>query len=309
LACNPEFEAVIIYEGKIVHYVKVKGILSAKNGMNLYRGCLHGCIYCDSRSKCYHIEHDFEDIEVKENAIELLENALKHKRKKCMIGTGSMTDPYIPLEAELGNVRKALELADRYGFGFTLITKSNLVLRDIDLLKKINTKTKCVIQMTLTTYDEDLCKKLEPNVSTTKERFEILKILRDAGIPTVVWLCPILPFINDTKENISKLLDYCIEAKVYGILCFGVGLTLREGNREYFYKQLDKLFPGMKEKYIKTYGDEYVINSPNNYELMKFFYQKCKANGIVCDNSKIFEYLSTFEQKQSNKQLGLFPYF
>ncbi len=309
MACNPEFEAVIIYEGKIVHYVKVKGILSAKNGMNLYRGCLHGCIYCDSRSKCYHIEHDFEDIEVKENAIELLENALKHKRKKCMIGTGSMTDPYIPLEAELGNVRKALELADRYGFGFTLITKSNLVLRDIDLLKKINTKTKCVIQMTLTTYDEDLCKKLEPNVSTTKERFEILKILRDAGIPTVVWLCPILPFINDTKENISKLLDYCIEAKVYGILCFGVGLTLREGNREYFYKQLDKLFPGMKEKYIKTYGDEYVINSPNNYELMKFFYQKCKANGIVCDNSKIFEYLSTFEQKQSNKQLGLFPYF
>lgn len=292
-----------------MHNVKAKGILSAKNGMNLYRGCSHGCIYCDSRSKCYHIEHDFEDIEVKENAIELLENALKHKRKKCMIGTGSMTDPYIPLEAELGNVRKALELADRYGFGFTLITKSNLVLRDIDLLKKINAKTKCVIQMTLTTYDEDLCRKLEPNVSTTKERFEVLKKLRDAGIPTVVWLCPILPFINDTKENISKILDYCIEAKVYGILCFGVGLTLREGNREYFYKQLDKLFPGMKEKYIKTYGDEYVINSPNNDELMKFFYQKCKANGIICDNSKIFEYLSTFEQKQSNKQLGLFPYF
>jgi len=252
------------------------------------------------------MEHDFEDIEVKENAIELLENALKHKRKKCMIGTGSMTDPYIPLENKLGNVRKTLELADRYGFGFTLITKSNLVLRDIDLLKKINEKTKCVIQMTLTTYDEDLCRKLEPNVSTTKERFEVLKTLRDAGIPTVVWLCPILPFINDTKENISKLLDYCIESKVYGILCFGIGLTLREGNREYFYKQLDKLFPGMKEKYIKTYGNEYVINSPNNDELMKFFYQKCKANGIVCDNSKIFEYLSTFEQKQSNKQLGLF---
>ncbi len=289
-----------------MHYIKAKGILSPKNGMNLYRGCLHGCIYCDSRSKCYHIEHDFEDIEVKENAIELLENALKHKRKKCMIGTGSMTDPYIPLENKLGNVRKALELADRYGFGFTLITKSNSVLRDIDLLKKINTKTKCVIQMTLTTYDEDLCRKLEPNVSTTKERFEVLKILRDAGIPTVVWLCPILPFINDTKENISKLLDYCIEAKVFGILCFGIGLTLREGNREYFYKQLDKLFPGMKEKYIKTYGNEYVINSTNNDELMKFFYQKCKANGIICNNSKIFQYLSSFDEKQTFKQLGLF---
>jgi len=254
------------------------------------------------------MEHDFEDIEVKENAIELLENALKHKRKKCMIGTGSMTDPYIPLEAELGNVRKALELADRYGFGFTLITKSNLVLRDIDLLKKINAKTKCVIQMTLTTYDEDLCRKLEPNVSTTKERFEVLKKLRDAGIPTVVWLCPILPFINDTKENISKILDYCIEAKVYGILCFGVGLTLREGNREYFYKQLDKLFPGMKEKYIKTYGNEYVINSPNNNELMKFFYKTCEANSIVHDNSKIFQYLSSFDEKQTFKQLGLFHY-
>ncbi|GAB1402192.1 radical SAM protein [Elusimicrobiota bacterium] len=231
-----------------MHYVKSKGILSPKNGMNLYRGCSHGCIYCDSRSKCYHIEHDFEDIEVKENAIELLETALKHKRKKCMIGTGSMTDPYIPLENKLGNVRKALELADRYGFGFTLITKSNLVLKDIDLLKKINEKTKCVIQMTLTTYDEDLCSKVEPNVSSTKERFEVLKKLRDAGIPTVVWLCPILPFINDTKENISKILDYCIEAKVYGILCFGIGLTLREGNREYFYKQLDKLISRHERK-------------------------------------------------------------
>lgn len=291
-----------------MHYVKAKRILSPKNGMNLYRGCSHGCIYCDSRSKCYHIEHDFEDIEVKENAIELLEKALKRKRKKCMIGTGSMTDPYIPLEAELGNVRKALELADRYGFGFTLITKSNLVLRDIDLLKKINEKTKCVIQMTLTTYDEDLCRKLEPNVSNTKERFEVLKTLRDAGIPTVVWFCPILPFINDTKENISKILDYCIEAKVYGILCFGIGLTLREGNREYFYKQLDKLFPGMKEKYIKTYGNEYVINSPNNNELMKFFHKTCETNGIMHDNSKIFKYLSSFDKKQSNKQLGLFPY-
>lgn len=289
-----------------MHYVKAKGILSAKNGMNLYRGCSHGCIYCDSRSKCYHIEHSFEDIEVKENAVELLENALKHKRKKCMIGTGSMTDPYIPLEIKIGNVRKSLNLAYQYGFGFTLITKSNLVLRDIDLLKKINTKTKCVIQMTLTTYDENLCKKLEPNVSTTKERFEVLKKMRDAGIPTVVWLCPILPFINDTKENISKILDYCIEAKVYGVICFGIGLTLREGNREYFYNQLDRMFPGMKEKYIEVYGNQYVINSKNNTELMSLFHKKCEMNGIIHDNTKIFKYLSSFNEKQSNKQLGLF---
>ena len=223
-----------------MHYTTAKGILSAKNGMNLYRGCSHGCIYCDSRSSCYRMEHDFEDIEVKENAIVLLEAALRSKRKKCMIGTGSMTDPYIPLEMEIGNVRKALALIDKYGFGFTVITKSNRILRDIDLLRKINEKTKCVVQITLTTHDEDLCRKLEPKVSTTRERLEVLMTLRDAGIPTVVWLSPILPFINDNEENIAGILDMCIKAGVYGILCFGMGLTLREGNREYFYEQLNR---------------------------------------------------------------------
>lgn len=289
-----------------MHYVQAKGILSAKNGMNLYRGCSHGCIYCDSRSSCYHMNHQFEDIEVKENAIALLDYTLKHKKKKCMIGTGSMTDPYIPLEAELGNVRKALSLAYQYGFGFTLITKSNLVLRDIDLLDKINKKTKCVVQMTLTTYDEELCKKIEPNVSTTLERFEVLKKLRDAGIPTVVWLCPILPFINDTYENISGIIDYCVEAKVYGIICFGMGLTLREGNREYFYDQLDKIFPHMKEKYIEAFGNQYSISSPNNGELMRLFHQKCEQNGIVHDNNQIFQYLNHFEEKPTSRQLSLF---
>ena len=288
-----------------MHLVQVKGILSPKNGMNLYRGCSHGCIYCDSRSKCYHMEHEFEDIEVKENAIELLEHALKHKRQRCMIGTGSMTDPYIPLELELGYVRKALSLIYEYGFGFTVITKSNRILRDIDLLQRINEKTKCVVQMTLTTYDEELCKKLEPNVSSTRERFETLKILRDAGIPTVVWLSPILPFINDTVENIAGILDMCIEAKVYGILCFGMGLTLREGNREYFYKQLDRHFPHMKEQYMRRYGNQYVIDSPNNDSLMKLFHQICSKNGIVHNNEQIFSYLHTFEEKQTTQQLSL----
>ena len=289
-----------------MHFVNVKGILSTKNGMNLYRGCSHGCIYCDSRSKCYHIEHDFEDIEIKENAIELLENALKRKRKKCMLGTGSMTDPYIPLESKIGNVRKALALVNQYGFGFTLITKSDRVLRDLDLLKAINDKTKCVVQMTLTTYDEDLCRKIEPNVCTTRERVTALKKLNEAGIPTVVWLCPILPFINDTEENIRGILEYCIEAKVYGIICFGMGLTLREGNREYFYNQLDKLFPHMKEKYIRTYGTQYQINSLKNNERMRLFHQVCEENGIIHDNSKIFEHISRFEEKNNPIQLNLF---
>lgn len=288
-----------------MHYVKAKGILSPKNGMNLYRGCSHGCIYCDSRSKCYNMQHDFEDVEIKENAVELLENTLKRKRKKCMIGTGSMTDPYIPLEMELQNVRKALSLIYENGFGFTVITKSNRILRDIDLLQKINEKTKCVVQMTLTTADEELCRKIEPNVSTSKERFEVLKQMRDAGIPTVVWLSPILPFINDTWENISAILDMCIEAKVYGIICFGMGVTLRDGNREYFYNQLDKHFPDLKEKYIKIYGNRYVINSFNNNTLMKQFNDKCDEHGIVHNNDLIFEYLHTFEEKQLSKQLSL----
>lgn len=288
-----------------MHFVKAKGILSAKNGMNLYRGCSHGCIYCDSRSNCYHMEHAFEDIEVKENAIELLKDALTRKRKKCMIGTGSMTDPYIPPEMKLGNVRKALELVYEYGFGCTVITKSNRILRDLDLLQKMNERTKCVVQMTLTTCDEDLCRKIEPNVSTTEERFEVLKTLRDCGIPTVVWLSPVLPFINDTEENISGILDMCAEAKVYGVICFGMGLTLREGNREYFYEQLDRLFPGLKEQYIRTYGDQYMIESGNSQKLMRLFHRKCEKYGIVHDNDQIFRYLSAFEEKDDGGQLSI----
>lgn len=291
-----------------MHYTTAKGILSPKNGMNLYRGCSHGCIYCDSRSRCYHMGHAFEDIEVKENAIELLEHALKHKRKKCMIGTGSMTDPYIPLELEIKNLRKALHLIHEHGFGFTVITKSDRILRDLDLLQKINEKTKCVIQMTLTTYDEALCRKIEPNVCTTKKRFEALKQFRDAGIPTVVWLTPILPFLNDTEENISGILEMCAEAKVYGIICYGMGLTLREGNREYFYAQLDRLFPGLKETYIKTYGNQYILESPDNRRLMKLFYEKCSENKLVHNNDAIFRYLQTFEEKGGAKQLSLWDF-
>ena len=288
-----------------MHYTKVKGILSQNNGMNLYRGCTHGCIYCDSRSNCYQMNHEFEDIGVKENAIELLENTLRRKRKRCMIGTGSMSDPYMPLEAQLEYTRKALLLIEKYGFGATLITKSDRVLRDLDILKRINQKTKAVVQMTLTTADEALCKLIEPNVSTTKQRFEALKILRDNNIPTVVWLCPVLPYINDTEDNIRRILDMCVAAKVRGIICFGMGLTLREGNREYFYRQLDKSFPGLKERYIREYGNQYVINSPKSAELMRLFHRTCEQNGIMHDNDLIFEYLSQFEEKNAPQQLSL----
>lgn len=289
-----------------MHFVKVKGILSSKNGMNLFRGCTHGCIYCDSRSKCYQMNHSFEDIEVKENSIELLEDRLKRKRKKCMIGMGSMTDPYINEELKLNYTRQAIEIINKYGFGLTLITKSSNIIRDLDLLKEINSKTKCVVQMTLTTYDERLCRIIEPNVSTTKERVETLIKLREAGIPTVVWMTPILPYINDTEENIRGILNYCKEAKVKGILCFGMGLTLREGNREYFYSKLDKYFPHLKDRYIRELGNFYVVNSRNNYRLMKIFRDFCENEKIMYDYNKIFSYLNTFEEKEISKQLSIF---
>ena len=288
-----------------MHYVKAKSILSCKNGMNLYRGCQHGCIYCDSRSECYQMDHAFEDIAVKENALALLENALRRKRKPCMIGTGSMSDPYMPLEGQLRFTRKALELIYQYGCGATLITKSDRVLEDLDLLSAIHERTKCVVQMTLTTYDEALCRILEPNVCTTKARFEALKVLRDAGIPTVVWLSPILPFLNDTRENIEGILDYCVKAEVKGVICFGMGETLRQGNREYFYRQLERHFPGMKERYIHAYGNSYMLDSPNSRELMKLFHSRCEAAGILHHNETIFRYLSELEEKHM-PQLSLF---
>lgn len=278
-----------------MHYVNSKSILSKNNGMNLYRGCTHGCIYCDSRSKVYNMNHAFEDIEVKQNSLELLKKELL-KREKCMIGTGAMTDPYIPAERNLKYVRRSLELILRYGFGFTCITKSDLILRDLDLLKKINEKSKAVVQMTLTTADDELCRILEPNVCPTSRRVEVLKRLKSEGIPTVVWLCPILPYINDTEDNISRILDFCIESDVKGVLSFGMGLTLREGNREYFYRKLDEHFPGLKKRYVEEFGNSYAIESPNNKKLMGMFYKKTDSFGIINDQSDIFDYLHEFPQ-------------
>lgn len=287
-----------------MHFVDAKGILSAHNGMNLYRGCTHGCIYCDSRSRCYQINHDFEDIEVKQNAPFLLEKALRSKRKKCMIGTGAMCDPYMHCEEQLGLTRRCLEIIDHYGFGLAIQTKSDRILRDLELLKSINQKAKCVVQMTLTTYDEELCKILEPNVCTTRKRYEALQIFRENGIPTVVWLSPILPFINDTNENIEGILDYCISAKVRGIVCFGMGMTLREGDREYFYAALDRHFPGMKERYRQKFGYSYEIPSERSRELMRIFKSRCRENNIICDLDACFRYLQELPEQYT--QLSLF---
>ncbi len=284
-----------------MHFIEAKGILHNKggfNGMNIYRGCTHGCIYCDSRSACYQFTHPFEDIEVKKNAPELLEQALKSKRSKCMIGTGSMSDPYMHCETELRMTRKCLEIIEKYGFGLAIQTKSDRILEDIDLLDSINRKAKCVVQITLTTFDEKLCSILEPNVCNTQRRIEVLEEMQNRGIPTVVWLSPVLPFINDTEENIARILEECVRTGVKGIICFGMGVTLREGDREYFYQALDKHFPGLKERYIKTFGNAYEVSSPDNAKLMKIFKSICKDNGIMSDPDECFRYLNDLPDRQ-----------
>ena len=283
-----------------MHFTDAKGLLTGGRGhygMNIYRGCTHGCIYCDSRSRCYQFTHAFEDIEVKRNAPELLEQALRSKRQKAMIGTGAMSDPYMHCEEQLGLTRKCLEIICRYGFGAAVQTKSDRILRDIDLLEEINRKAKCVVQVTLTTWDRDLCRIIEPNVCDTQRRVEVLEAMRDRGIPTVVWMTPILPFINDTEENVSAILEACAKAGVKGILCFGMGLTLREGDREYYYAALERHFPGLKEKYIRTYGNAYEIPSPNSEKLTGLFRTFCREHGILCRPEECFDYMNRLPEK------------
>ena len=290
-----------------MHFVEAKGILTGNSGyygMNIYRGCSHGCIYCDSRSKCYQFTHPFEDIEVKRNAPELLEKALRSKRKKCMIGTGAMSDPYMHCEEELRLTRKCLEIIHRYGFGAAIQTKSDRILRDIDLLDEINRSAKCVVQITLTTYDDALCRIIEPNVCSTRRRIEVLEKMQERGIPTVVWLTPVLPFINDTEENVTSILNECVRTGVKGVIDFGMGLTLREGDREYYYAALDKHFPGMKARYIQRYGNAYELPSPKAKELSAIFRRICRENGIISDPEACFRYMREFPEKHS--QISIF---
>ena len=283
-----------------MHFVEAKGLLTGSGGhfgMNIYRGCSHGCIYCDSRSSCYRFTHPFEDIEVKRNAPALLEAALRSRRKKAMIGTGSMSDPYMHCEESLRLTRRCLEIILKYDFGAAVQTKSDRILQDIDLLEEINRNTKCVVQVTLTTYDDRLCSLVEPNVCSTKRRIEVLEEMRKRGIPTIVWLSPILPFINDTEENVGKILEECIRVGVKGIICFGMGLTLRDGDREYYYAALDRHFPGLKKKYMETYGNAYELPSPNEKKLMSLFRSVCSGKDILCTPDSCFQYLHELPEK------------
>jgi DNA repair photolyase len=253
-------------------------VFGLKYNMNLYRGCQHACIYCDSRSTCYQLG-DLADIRMKENALLLLEKELRNKRVKGTIGFGSMNDPYMPVEKKILLTRKALQLIARYKFPIHLKTKSDLVVRDIDIIKEIS-KIYAAITITITTADDKLSRIIEPGAPTSSERFKALKILTNAGIYCGVTLMPVLPYITDNEENIKSLVIQAKEAGVDYILCY-MGMTLREGQREYYYRELDKTFPGLKNKYLNEYGSQYSCAVPGYKKLENTFYNLCNSLDIA----------------------------
>ncbi len=276
----------------------------ANYGMNIYKGCSHGCIYCDSRSSCYNII-DFDKVRAKENVLEILERDLKSKRKKGVIGTGAMSDPYNPLERSYEYTRKALKLINKYGFGVAIDTKSSLITRDIDILKKIQEHSPVIVKITITTFDDKLGKLIEPNVSTSSERFEAIKKLRDNGIYAGILMMPILPFINDTEENIRNLIKEGAKADAKFIFSFGIGVTLRGNQREYFFNKLKKLFPknDLVHKYINTYGERYECPSLNWESLWSVFTEECEKNNILY---KMEDIIRDYRKNYTEEQLSLF---
>ncbi len=269
--------------------------------MNLYRGCSHGCIYCDSRSDCYQIEN-FDEVSLKKNALEILENELQRKRTKGIIGMGAMSDPYNPQEIKQQVTRGALQLIEKYGFSVSIATKSDLVLRDIDILERIAKKGFAHVAITITTADDELQRKIEPRVSSSSKRFLAIKTLREKGIHTGVLMMPVLPFINDTVENVEKMVALAKESNAEYIYPF-FGVTLRNNQRDYFYTQIDSLFPGIKELYIKTYKDKYVCESNQSKLLYQVIDSLCKKENILTSMKEINTF---FKIPMESEQLSLF---
>ncbi|SCI74226.1 Radical SAM superfamily [uncultured Clostridium sp.] len=268
--------------------------------MNIYKGCCHGCIYCDSRSNCYQII-DFDRVRIKENSIEIIKKDLTSKRKKGVVGTGAMSDPYNPFEEKYLLTRQALKLLDEHRFGIAITTKSDLIVRDIDILKRIQKHSPNLVKITITTFDDELCKKIEPNVSTTSDRFKGLKKLSDNNIYSGVLLMPILPFINDTEENIRNIIKRAYECGAKFIFSYGIGVTLRSNQREYYFEQLRKIFPNqmLDEKYIKTYGEQYENSSLKSEHLWKVFKEECEKYNLLYDMKDIIkDYKSRYKSSQ-----------
>lgn len=286
---------------KIVsNYIENNSWFALNYTMNIYRGCCHGCIYCDSRSSCYQIV-DFDRVRAKENSAEIIGRDLRSKRKKGIIGMGAMSDPYNSFEKKYCLTREALKQVDKNNFGISIATKSDLITRDIDILKKIQEHSPVLIKITITTYDDKLAKSIEPNVSSTTERFDAIKKLTDNGIYTGILLMPILPFINDNKENIINIVRKAHECGAKFIFAFGMGVTLRQNQREYYYKKLKDIFKDedLSKKYIDTYGDRYEYPSINSKELWKVFKSECEKYGILYNMEDIIkDYKSKYEEVQ-----------
>jgi DNA repair photolyase len=261
-----------------------------KYNMNLYRGCQHQCIYCDSRSTCYQIEN-FKDILVKVNAIELLEDELSRKRVKGTIGTGSMNDPYMPLEEKINLTGRALEVIARFGFPVHIITKSDLVLRDVEILRQIH-RVYAAVSFTITTTDEKLTKIIEPGAPAVSRRFEAMRVLSANGILTGVTMMPILPFLEDHEENITDIIRQAREAgAAYIIPSFG--MSLRTGSREYYYEKLEQHFPGVRRRYEQQFGTQYQCPANHSFELRRLFDELCRQNCIATSITTYSRELST----------------
>ena len=256
--------------------------------MNIYRGCSHGCIYCDSRSDCYK-NTDFDRVKTKENALETIRNDLRRKAKPGVIGTGSMSDPYNPLEKELKLTRHSLELINAFGFGAAPVTKSDLIARDADVLQDIQTHSPVIVKFSISTADDELCRKLEPGVSVTSQRFEAMKVLSGHGIFCGVLMVPLLPFVNDTEENMLAVLRMAKEAGARFVYTY-MGMTLRPGSREYYYQHLDEVLPGVREKYQKRFGIRYSCISPRSKKLWEVFTAECARLGLLYDMRAIISY-------------------
>ncbi|MGL6104630.1 SPL family radical SAM protein [Romboutsia sp.] len=268
--------------------------------MNIYRGCCHGCIYCDSRSNCYNII-EFDRVRVKDNSTEIIKKDLQSKRKKGVIGTGSMSDPYNPFEKKIMLTRQALELVDKYRFGIGIATKSPLITRDIDILKRIQEHSPVIIKMTITTYDDELCQKIESKVATSSKRFEAIKELSQNGIYVGVLLMPLLPFLNDNEENVRKIVRKAYESGAKFVFSYGFGVTLRQNQREYYFEQLNKLFPNenLVQKYIDTYGNNYTNSSLDYKKLWKVYKEECEKYNLLYKMEDIIrEYKKNYEKEQ-----------
>lgn len=271
--------------------------------MNIYKGCCHGCIYCDSRSDCYQIK-DFDTVKAKENALKLIRDDLRRKVKTGVVGTGAMSDPYNPFEKDLLLTRHALELINAYDFGIAIATKSPLITRDIDILHDIKEQSPVLCKITITTADDDLCKIIEPRVAPSSERFAAVKELSDAGLFTGVLLMPVLPYINDTEENILSIVRNTASAGGKFIFGFGAfGVTLRNNQRSYYYQHLDKHFPGLKETYIRKFGNNYHCVSPHAKKLWTLFTKECEKYGILYQMKDI---IRAYKRGYDYTQLSLF---